>query len=575
MTVIRYGRHFLAAAGKNVCFCLLLLCFFMVPRAAFAQVNTQQVMLMGRAALYYDDYVTAIRYFNTVIEAKPYLAEAFYYRAVAKFSLEDYDSAENDLDQAILFNPFRTEFYQLRGLCRIHTERFEGAVADYTEVLRGNAKDQTALYNRVLCRLELKDFERADCELDTLLQYWPKFTRAYLVKAQVCLERKDTLAGLEWTDSLLSISSREHAAWAFKGRYALQHEDYALADSCYTQALRYEKGNADYFLERAQVRNAQSRYALALADYDRVIEMVPQHFVAHYNRGLIRALVGDDNRAIDDFDFVIAEEPDNVLAVYNRAELRRNVGDFRGAIADYSQLIAAYPNFLYGYAQRARCYRAVGDARRATRDETFVRRADYDLVFGGGKRRPMKTVRKRSEKSLERYDQPIAEEADTTRRYVSEFAGKVQNRKVERVFIPPYHTEGMQFVTDGMRQALFVSDENLKALVDSANALAAQDSLAAARSLLRNAVKSQYPAEAVLHYNIGCLEAEEGSLEVAEKAFARAFELDPKMAEALYNRAVVYLLLNRDDEALPLLSAAGEMGLYKAYNLLKQAKGKK
>lgn len=562
-------------AGKGLCFCLLSLCFFYIPQVAFSQVNTQQVLLMGRAALYYDDYITAIHYFNTVLEAKPYMADALYYRAAAKFSLEDYESAQADLDQAVLFNPFRVEYYQLRGLCRIHTADYEGAIADYSEVIRENAKDQSAVYNRILCRMELKDFDRADLELDTLLQLWPKFTRAYLIKAQLCLERKDTLGGLHWADSLLVISPREHAAWAFKGRYALQHEDYALADSCYTQALRYEKGNVDYYVERAQTRNAQSRYALAMADYDRAIEMVPQHFVAHYNRGLIRALVGDDNRAIEDFDFVISEEPDNVLAVYNRAELRKNIGDFKGAISDYSQLISAYPNFLYGYAQRAQCYRAVGDVRHAVRDEAYVRRADYDLVFGNGGRRPVKTVRKRSEKALERYDQPIVEDEDTTRHYASEFAGKVQNRKVERVFLPPCHTEGEKLVIDALRQPIYAPDEKLRALVDHTNSLVDAGRKDEALAALRKAVETEWTAEAVLYYNIGCVEAESGSLEKAGEAFAKAFELDAKMAEALYNRAVVYLLQGRNDEAVPLLSTAGEMGLYKAYNLLKQAKNRK
>lgn len=561
------------AASKGRCLCLLLLCF-LAGQKAEAQVNTQQVMIMGRAALYYDDYVTAIQYFNTVLEAKPYLADALYYRAVAKVSLEDYESADADLQQAILFNPFRAEYYQLRGLCRIHLQDYDDAIADYTRFLAENPKDQSALYNRILCRLEQKDFEQADKELDTLLAAWPKFTRAYLVKAQVCLERHDTLAGMVWIDSVLTINRREHAAWAFKGRYALQHDSLRLADSCYTQALRYEKGNADYYLERAQVRNAQSRYALAIADYDRVIEMIPQHFVAHYNRGLIRALIGDDNRAIADFDFVISQEPDNVLAIYNRAELRRQVGDYRGAIADYSRLIAEYPSFVYGYAQRSQCYRSIGDHKRAMRDELVVRKADYDLIFGNGKRRPVKSVRKRSEKALEQYDQLVEEDADTVHNYFSEFAGKIQNRKVERVFIPPFRSEGQQFVTESRRMPLFIANDALKATVDSANVLLAAGQTQQALGLLRDAAAGNLQSEAVLHYNIGCVEAETGSLDAAEAAFSKAFALDSQLAEALYNRAVVYLLLNREEEALPLLSKAGEMGLYKAYNLLKQAKKK-
>ena len=38
-----------------------------------AQLNTARVMEIGRNALYFEDYVLSIQYFNRVIEAKPFL----------------------------------------------------------------------------------------------------------------------------------------------------------------------------------------------------------------------------------------------------------------------------------------------------------------------------------------------------------------------------------------------------------------------------------------------------------------------------------------------------------------------
>ena len=61
-----------------------------------AQVNADHVIIMGRNALAGDDYVRAIQLFSTVIDGKPYLATPYYYRAYAKFSLEDYSGAEED-----------------------------------------------------------------------------------------------------------------------------------------------------------------------------------------------------------------------------------------------------------------------------------------------------------------------------------------------------------------------------------------------------------------------------------------------------------------------------------------------
>ena len=56
---------------------------------AQAQINTNRLTDIGRNALYFEDYVVAIQYFNQVIKVKPYLAEPYFYRAYAKMNLED------------------------------------------------------------------------------------------------------------------------------------------------------------------------------------------------------------------------------------------------------------------------------------------------------------------------------------------------------------------------------------------------------------------------------------------------------------------------------------------------------
>ena len=80
-----------------------------------------------------------------------------------------------------------------------------------------------------------------------------------------------------------------------------------------------------------------------MSDYDLALDIDPNNFLGHYNRGLLRAQVGDDNRAIEDFDFVLKMEPDNMMATFNRGLLRAQTGDYRGAISDYSKVIAEYP----------------------------------------------------------------------------------------------------------------------------------------------------------------------------------------------------------------------------------------
>ena len=170
---------------------------------AHAQVNTDNVILMGRNALSVDDYLGAIRLFTAVIESKPHLQPPYYYRAYAKFSLEDYQGAEADCSTSLALNPYITDVYLLRALCRIHNDDFQGAVADYDKVLQEKPDEQGALYNRALCHLELQQPDEAAVDLDRLLRKWGNFYRAYMVRAQVELMRGDTLQALRWADSLL------------------------------------------------------------------------------------------------------------------------------------------------------------------------------------------------------------------------------------------------------------------------------------------------------------------------------------------------------------------------------------
>ena len=77
----------------------------LVPLFAMAQFNIDRLIMIGRSALYYEDYVLSIQYFNQAVTAKPFLYEPWFFRGVAKFYLDDYVGAENDCSEAIKRNP--------------------------------------------------------------------------------------------------------------------------------------------------------------------------------------------------------------------------------------------------------------------------------------------------------------------------------------------------------------------------------------------------------------------------------------------------------------------------------------
>lgn len=56
----------------------ILAALLLFPTFIYAQINTDRVMMIARNALYFEDYVLSIQYFNQVINAKPYLYEPYF-----------------------------------------------------------------------------------------------------------------------------------------------------------------------------------------------------------------------------------------------------------------------------------------------------------------------------------------------------------------------------------------------------------------------------------------------------------------------------------------------------------------
>ena len=396
----------------------------------YAQINTDRVLLMGRNALYYEDYILAIQRFNMVINAKPWLGEPYFYRGLAKFYLEDYQGAEIDCGSALDKNPYMCNYFMLRALCRINQARYELAVEDYVQALKINPLEKSCWHNLVLSRIELKQYDQADSALDVMIKQWPKVPENMTLKAQVALLKTDTVAAEKWVDRALELNAYEGNAWSMKSMFQANRKEYAEAENSLDKAILQSPKVANLYINRALTRYYQDNLRGAMSDYDAAIEIAPNSYSARYNRGLLRASVGDDNLAIEDLNVVLKMEPDNTIVLYNRALLLDNIGDYNGAIRDISAVIKDYPEFWAGYHKRAEILRKIGDVYGAERDEYKLLKAQMAVATGTYK--SSGKTRKKSERNIDDYDKLIEEDThETENQYASDYRGKVQNKQAD------------------------------------------------------------------------------------------------------------------------------------------------
>ncbi len=335
----------------------------------WSQVNTEQVLRIGQNALYFEDYMLSIQYFNQAIQAKPYLAQPYFLRAIAKLNLEDYNGAEADAAKALELNPFLTDAWEVRGVARQNLGKNRAAIDDYTEALKLLPRNRQLLFNRALALIDIKENDAAREAFDEIIGYYPGFDNAYLGRARVELEQADTVAAKADIDKALSINKNAANAYIMRADIAIKsHADFEGALADIDQAIKLMPRVAGLYINRAFLRYNLDSYNGAMADYDYALSLEPYNAVALFNRGLLLAEVNANDLALEDFNRVLDLDPDVYRALYNRAMIYRAKGNTEGAIADISRVADRFPDFPGALYLRGELYRESGQLAKAERD---------------------------------------------------------------------------------------------------------------------------------------------------------------------------------------------------------------
>jgi tetratricopeptide (TPR) repeat protein len=536
--------------------------FFSVVLFAFtleAQVNTDRVLTVGRNALYFEDYVLSIQYFNQVIRSKPWMAEPYFYRAVAKLNLDDFQGAEEDCSLCIARNPFYTNAYYARGIARQSMEKYEEAIRDYKRGLELRPNDRPMMANMAIAHLQNKNYDEAETAFGELIGSYPKLSLGYLTRGVMYLEKGDTT--LAMADLNKAVEIDPYYAPCYGNRaillYQTGHPNEALADL--NEAIRLNTRESGYYINRGLVRYEMNDLRGAMADYDQVIAMDSHNLIARFNRGLLRFQVGDNNRAIEDFDVVIEHEPDNYMAYYNRALINMEVGEFVNAVLDFNIVLEEYPNFVPGYFSRSEAKRKLNDAAGADRDywtalsleEKNNRDETAQDRTGQGQSEEEKT-RQKSDKNIDKFNRLVVydKEEEQKRKYNSEIRGRVQDRNVridlEPSFVLTYYEKGDRF---GEKVYYDKSLESFNArkiltwqlLITNQEAALTEEQIAAHFASINDysAKIEREPDNADYYFGRALDFMLVQDFSEAIRSFDRTIELNPSYTQAYFNRAVV------------------------------------
>lgn len=348
--------------------CLTVLAYLAGGGDARAQVNTNRMMQIGRNALYFEDYVLSIQYFNRVIIVKPYLADPYYYRAIAKYYLDDMTGCETDCSVALDINPFLVEAYNLRGIARLRLDKPTAAREDFDKGLVYEPENVNMLMNSGIASINLKEYDTAIGQYDKLLKLNKRNVSAILYRGIALVEKGDTTAALEEFSRATKINAYSPDAFTYLGMLRYQTRDYTGALESYNHLAELRPKDAYVYVNRAITKYNLDDLRGSEADLDEAIRLDPKNKMAYQNRGLLRAQAGDLNRAADDFSHALAIDPSDDITLFNRALTYIQTGQATNALQDLNIIIAKHPDFGAAYAQRAIVKRQIGDIKGSEMD---------------------------------------------------------------------------------------------------------------------------------------------------------------------------------------------------------------
>ena len=94
---------------------------------------------------------------------------------------------------------------------------------------------------------------------------------------------------------------------------------------------------AKEYLKSGNDKHYAKDYYGAIADYTKVIELVPNYAKAYNNRGVSKKNLKDYYGAIADYTKAIELNPNDDYAYSNRGIAKENLGDLNGACADWKK----------------------------------------------------------------------------------------------------------------------------------------------------------------------------------------------------------------------------------------------
>ncbi len=587
----------------------------------------------GVAKEYLGDYVGAENDLTEAIRLNPYVHEIFNARAESRLSLGKYKDAIADYDKALQISPDEKGYWFNRALAKYRDHDVEHTRTDLEYVIR-RWPDMPNSYGLMTeTYLNANDTVTASKWLERTLQVNPYDGNSWSILGRLNLQRKNWNMADDAFSKAIHYQPKVVNNYTYRAMTRVNLNKLRLAMDDYDKAIDMNPNNFISHYNRGLLRLSLGDDNRAIQDFNFVLRLEPNNLLALYNRAILLDKTGNYKAAVRDYSRVIAKFPNFWSGLVARAACYRKLGMSNKAELDEFRVFKAQMNKHLGVQPRwsrekLRQVRRMSDIDVEKYDQWVV--LDDEVTTPEYKNEYRGEIQNRNvavdfqpmymlsfmpykngindyqliDRDLEKFNsqqkpiynifvtcKPEKLNAEQTKKYfgaiemlsskISESHSVLEAKKLLLQRSVAYVT------THNFGDAM--NDLNDYLNIDSTSELALWqravcqymlldfEKVGVEEKLQQQKMMDDFAAalelskdNAYLYYNVATAYVRVKDYAKAIDNYNKAISLNPKLAEAYYNRGLAEIQSLKKVAGLKDLSKAGELGIYDAYAIMKK-----
>jgi tetratricopeptide (TPR) repeat protein len=266
-------------------------------------------------------------------------AEAYMLRARVQ---SDESKALEDFDEAIKLVPDNANYGLIRAMYLRSKEKYDEALAAVDKMIGQSPEDANALILQGEIFREMDKPDDALKSFDEAIKLAPQSPAPYQARGEIYREKEDYDKAIQEFTKVVELQPGDvlplvHRAEAYLNAGKLKE---ALADA--DAVLEKQQIVAAHRL-RGEILAQLNRLNDAIAEMQQLTKAVPNQPELKIQLALYYLINKQPNEAISEYDDILLLDPENFLALRNRADAYLNVGKHKEAIEDFDKALKLEP----------------------------------------------------------------------------------------------------------------------------------------------------------------------------------------------------------------------------------------